>query len=45
MDKGERYQRMERVGEGTYGVVFKARDTVCQKTVALKKIKLENEKR
>lgn len=43
MDKRERYERMERVGEGTYGVVFKARDTINHKTVALKKIKLENE--
>lgn len=43
MDKRDRYERMERVGEGTYGVVFKARDTHSQKTVALKKIKLENE--
>lgn len=43
MDRRDRYERMERVGEGTYGVVFKARDTLSQKTVALKKIKLENE--
>ena len=43
MDKRDRYERMERVGEGTYGVVFKARDTLNHKTVALKKIKLENE--
>ena len=41
MDRRDRYERMERVGEGTYGVVFKARDTLSQKTVALKKIKLE----
>lgn len=34
---------MERLGEGTYGVVFKARDTVQNSIVALKKIKLENE--
>ena len=34
---------MERRGEGTYGVVFKARDTVQNSIVALKKIKLENE--
>lgn len=31
---------MERVGEGTYGVVFKAKDTLQNRTVALKKIKL-----
>ena len=34
---------MERLGEGTYGVVFKAKDTVQNRFVALKKIKLENE--
>ena len=43
MDKRDRYERMERIGEGTYGVVFKARDTQNHRTVALKKIKLENE--
>lgn len=43
MDKKEKYERMERIGEGTYGVVFKAKDTVHNKTVALKKIKLEND--
>ena len=42
-DRRDKYERMERIGEGTYGVVFKARDTVANKTVALKKIKLENE--
>lgn len=39
-DKRDRYERMERVGEGTYGVVFKAKDTLQNRTVALKKIKL-----
>jgi cyclin-dependent kinase 2 len=33
---------MERIGEGTYGVVFKARDSIQKDTVAVKKIKLEN---
>lgn len=39
----DRYQKMERLGEGTYGVVFKAKDTIHNSLVALKKIKLENE--
>lgn len=39
----ERYEKCERLGEGTYGVVFKARDSVQKDFVALKKIKLENE--
>ncbi len=43
MDKKDKYERLERIGEGTYGVVFKAKDTLHNKTVALKKIKLEND--
>jgi len=42
-EKPERYEKLERIGEGTYGVVFKARDSVTKELVALKKIKLENE--
>ena len=43
-DKKEgRFERLERLGEGTYGVVFKAKDTTTNNQVALKKIKLENE--
>ena len=36
----DRYEKMERLGEGTYGVVFRAKDTVTNQLVALKKIKL-----
>eukprot|EP01017_Pseudomicrothorax_dubius_P049895 TRINITY_DN934_c0_g1_i1.p1 TRINITY_DN934_c0_g1~~TRINITY_DN934_c0_g1_i1.p1 ORF type:complete len:313 (+),score=117.52 TRINITY_DN934_c0_g1_i1:172-1110(+) len=39
----ERYEKLEKVGEGTYGVVYKARDTLTREIVALKKIRLENE--
>lgn len=39
----ERYEKCERLGEGTYGVVFKARDSILKDYVAVKKIKLENE--
>lgn len=42
-DKKDRYERLERIGEGTYGVVFKARDNVQKDIVAVKKIKLEND--
>lgn len=39
----ERYAKIEKVGEGTYGVVYKARDTNTNQIVALKKIRLEAE--
>ncbi|KAF1953689.1 Pkinase-domain-containing protein [Byssothecium circinans] len=41
----ENYQKMEKIGEGTYGVVYKARDltTKDRRIVALKKIRLEAE--
>jgi cyclin-dependent kinase len=41
--KMERYQKMEKIGEGTYGVVYKAKDRVTGEIVALKKIRLEAE--
>lgn len=39
----ERYQKMEKIGEGTYGVVYKSKDRVTGEIVALKKIRLEAE--
>ncbi|KAL9131645.1 MAG: hypothetical protein Q9217_000456 [Psora testacea] len=40
----ENYQKIEKIGEGTYGVVYKARDlTHPSRIVALKKIRLEAE--
>ncbi|KAL9708832.1 Cyclin-dependent kinase catalytic subunit [Leucoagaricus gongylophorus] len=39
----ERYAKLEKVGEGTYGVVYKARDVTNNQIVALKKIRLEAE--
>jgi len=39
----EYYAKLEKVGEGTYGVVYKARDVTSNEIVALKKIRLEAE--
>lgn len=38
-----RYERIDKLGEGTYGVVYKVKDKQLDKIVALKKIRLENE--
>lgn len=34
------FEKLNRIGEGTYGVVYRARDTVSNKVVALKKLTL-----
>lgn len=39
----ERYLKLEKVGEGTYGVVYKSKDRGTGEIVALKKIRLEAE--
>ncbi|KAL9933988.1 hypothetical protein V8E36_007070 [Tilletia maclaganii] len=38
------YERLNHIEEGTYGVVFRAREKQTGEIVALKKLKLENEK-
>ena len=43
MQASGKYTMMQKLGEGTYGVVYKARDTTTGKVVALKKIKLDTE--
>lgn len=40
----EKYDLQDQVGEGTYGQVYKAVDKITQERVALKKVRLENEK-
>lgn len=39
----EQYRKVEKIGEGTYGVVYKAVNQSTGETVALKKIRLESE--
>ncbi|KAI3662377.1 hypothetical protein MP638_004901 [Amoeboaphelidium occidentale] len=39
----ENYEKISRIGEGTYGVVYKAKDKATGQIVALKKIRMEPE--
>lgn len=39
----ENFSQIENIGEGTYGVVYKAKDRITGEVVALKKIDLTNE--
>lgn len=43
MTSMEDYMKIEKIGEGTYGVVYKARNKKTNQFVALKKIRLESE--
>ncbi|CAL6078657.1 Kinase [Hexamita inflata] len=42
-DPLQRYERMQCLGEGTYGIVYKARDTETGQIVALKRIRLDQQ--
>lgn len=37
----ENFRKIEKIGEGTYGVVYKAQDKTTGQLVALKKIRLD----
>jgi cyclin-dependent kinase len=37
----DKYVKLEKIGEGTYGVVYKARNKETGKIVALKRIRLD----
>ena len=39
----DKYQKLEKLGEGTYGVVYKAQNLETKEFVAIKKIRLEKE--
>ena len=43
MRKSDRYEKQSKIGEGTYGIVYKAKDLQTSEIIALKKIRLENE--
>lgn len=40
-NQADRYQRLERLGEGTYGVVYRARSKTTGQLVALKKVRMD----
>uniref|UniRef100_A0A2P2I2G9 Cyclin-dependent kinase 5 homolog n=2 Tax=Hirondellea gigas TaxID=1518452 RepID=A0A2P2I2G9_9CRUS len=39
----QRYEKLEKIGEGTYGMVFKARNRESQEIVALKRVRLDDD--
>lgn len=39
----EDFQKIEKIGEGTYGVVYKGRNRLTGQIVAMKKIRLESD--
>ncbi|XP_063239591.1 cyclin-dependent kinase 1 isoform X2 [Bacillus rossius redtenbacheri] len=43
LKKMDNFQKIEKIGEGTYGVVYKAKNKKTGEMVAMKKIRLENE--
>ena len=43
IDSLDKYQKIEKLGEGTYGVVYKAQNLETGEIVAIKKIRLEKE--
>lgn len=38
------FEKLNRIGEGTYGIVYRARDLKSDEVVALKKIRMDNER-
>jgi len=39
----QRYEKLEKIGEGTYGTVFKAKNKETQEIVALKRVRLDDD--
>ena len=42
-ERMDRYEKLEKIGEGTYGMVHKAKDKDTGDIVALKKVRMGNE--
>ncbi len=40
----EAFEKLEQIGEGTYGQVYRARDKTTNQLVALKKVRMDQEK-
>lgn len=43
-EQGATYEKLAKIGQGTFGEVFKARDKKTKRLVALKKVLMENER-
>lgn len=43
MKKSDRYQKLLKIGEGTYGVVYKVKDSQTSEILAMKKINIDND--
>lgn len=43
MEKYENMEKNNKIGEGTYGIVYKSKNLTNNEIVAIKKVKLENE--
>ena len=43
LNKMQKYEKLEKIGEGTYGTVFKAKNRESGEIVALKRVRLDDD--